>query len=86
MGGWFYEGQHGFRTAYSCASQIVTVCQDIAVSLDGGCQDRLDNNRFVNGFRFGSTRQTAYENRGNRSGFEGSCRGTGISVRAFGES
>jgi hypothetical protein len=31
---WLYEGQHGFRPGYSCDSQIITVCQDIAVSLD----------------------------------------------------
>jgi hypothetical protein len=31
---WLYEGQHGFRTVYSCESQTVTVCQDIADSLD----------------------------------------------------
>jgi hypothetical protein len=33
---WLYEGQHGFRPGYSCESQIVTVCQDIADSLDEG--------------------------------------------------
>ena len=33
---WLYEGQHGFRPACSCGSQIVTVCQDIADSLDEG--------------------------------------------------
>ena len=32
MGG--YEGLHGFRPGYSCESQVVTVCQDIADSLD----------------------------------------------------
>ena len=31
---WLYEGQHGFRSGYSCESQIVTVCQDIADFLD----------------------------------------------------
>jgi len=31
---WLYEGQHGFRPEYSCESQIVTVCQDVADSLD----------------------------------------------------
>jgi hypothetical protein len=31
-----YEGQHGFRPGYSCESQVVTVCQDIADSLDEG--------------------------------------------------
>ena len=34
MSGWLYEGQHGFRTGYSCDSQVVTACQDIADSLD----------------------------------------------------
>ena len=34
MNGWLYEGQHGFRPGYSCESQVVTVCQDIADSLD----------------------------------------------------
>jgi hypothetical protein len=34
--GWLYEGQHGFRPGYSCESQLVTVCQDIADSLDEG--------------------------------------------------
>ena len=36
MSGWLYEGQHGFRPGYSCESQVVTVCQDIADSLDEG--------------------------------------------------
>jgi hypothetical protein len=34
---WLYEGQHGFRTGYSCESQVITVCQD---SLDNG--QRID--------------------------------------------
>ena len=38
--GWLYEGQHGFRPGYSWESQVVTVCQDIADSLDNG--DRKD--------------------------------------------
>ena len=29
-------GQHGFRPGYSCKSQVVAVCQDIADSLDKG--------------------------------------------------
>jgi hypothetical protein len=37
---WFYEGQHGFRPGYSCESQVITVCQDIADALDNG--DRID--------------------------------------------
>ena len=36
---WLYEGQHGFRPGYSCESQIITVWQDIADSLDNG--DRI---------------------------------------------
>ena len=37
---WLYEGQHGFRQGYSCESQVITVCQDIADSLDNG--DKID--------------------------------------------
>ena len=37
---WLYEGQHGFGPGYSCESQVITVCQDIADSLDNG--DRVD--------------------------------------------
>ena len=36
MRGWLYEGQHGFRPEYSCESKVVTICQDIADSLDVG--------------------------------------------------
>ena len=36
MSGWLYEGQFGFRPGYSCESQVVTVFQDIAGSLDEG--------------------------------------------------
>jgi hypothetical protein len=32
----YYEGQHGFRPGYSCESQVVTVCQDVADALDEG--------------------------------------------------
>jgi len=32
--------QHGFRAGYSCESQVITVCQDIADSLDNG--DKID--------------------------------------------
>jgi len=32
---WLYDGQHGFRPVYSSESEI-TVCQDIANSLDEG--------------------------------------------------
>jgi hypothetical protein len=34
----FYEGQHGSRPGYSCESPIVTVCQDIADSVDEGAR------------------------------------------------
>ena len=37
---WLYEGQHGFRPGYSCESQVITVCQDIADFLDNG--ERMD--------------------------------------------
>ena len=33
---WLYDGQHGFRQGYSCESQVIAVCQDIADSLDNG--------------------------------------------------
>jgi hypothetical protein len=35
-----YEGQPGFRPGYSCESQVITVCQDIADSRDDG--NRID--------------------------------------------
>jgi hypothetical protein len=35
-----YEGQHGFRPGYSFESQVISVCQDIADSLDNG--DKID--------------------------------------------
>jgi len=34
------DDQHGFRPGYSCESQVITVCQDTADSLDNG--DRID--------------------------------------------
>jgi hypothetical protein len=37
---WLYEGQHGFRQGYSCESQVITVCQDVADALDNG--DTID--------------------------------------------
>ena len=37
---WLYEGQHVFRPGYSCESQVISVCQDIADSLDNG--DKID--------------------------------------------
>ena len=37
---WLYEGQHGFRSGYSCESQLITAWQDLAESLDEA--SRLD--------------------------------------------
>jgi len=37
---WLYEGQYGFRPGYSCESQVIAECQDIADSLDNG--DKID--------------------------------------------
>ena len=37
---WLYKEQHGFRPGYSCESQVITVCQDIADSMDKG--DRIE--------------------------------------------
>ena len=37
---WLYEGQHGFKPGYSCESQVITICQDIADSLDN--EDKTD--------------------------------------------
>jgi hypothetical protein len=31
---WLHKGQHGFRPGYSCENQIITVCENIADSLD----------------------------------------------------
>jgi len=37
---WLYERQYGFRPGYSYESQVITVCQDTADSMDNG--DRID--------------------------------------------
>jgi hypothetical protein len=34
--GWFYKEQHGFREGFSCESQIISLCQDLAEVLDKG--------------------------------------------------
>jgi len=34
MSGWLYKCQHGFIPGCSCKSQLVTICQDIADSLE----------------------------------------------------
>jgi len=36
MSEYLFEGQRGFRLGYPCERQIVTVCQDVADSLDEG--------------------------------------------------
>jgi hypothetical protein len=33
---WVFEGQYRFGPGYLCKSQVITVCQDIAHSLDNG--------------------------------------------------
>ena len=33
---WLCEGQQGFRPGYSCESQVIAVCQDMADSLEEG--------------------------------------------------
>jgi hypothetical protein len=33
---WLYEGKHGFMPRYSCKSQVITDCQDVADALDNG--------------------------------------------------
>ena len=38
--GWLHEGQYALRPGYLCESQVITVCQDNADSLDNG--DRID--------------------------------------------
>jgi hypothetical protein len=37
---WLYDGKHGFSPGYSCESRVITVCQDLADTLDNG--DRMD--------------------------------------------
>jgi hypothetical protein len=37
---WLYVGKYGFRPGYLCESQVITVCQDLADSMDNG--DRID--------------------------------------------
>jgi len=37
---WLYGGQNGFRSGYSCGSQVIMVCENSAASRDKG--DRID--------------------------------------------
>ena len=52
---WLYEGQHVFRLGFSYESQVITVCQDIADSLDEEGRYRCDYIRLFQGLRFSST-------------------------------
>ena len=80
---WLYEGQYGFRPGYSRESQVITVCQDIADSLDEGGRYRCDHNRLFQGFRLSSSWSAAYETGGLRRGFGGSRLGKGIPCRSY---
>jgi hypothetical protein len=33
---WLCKGHHDFRTGYSCENQVISVCQELADSLDNG--------------------------------------------------
>ena len=52
MRGWIYDGQHGFRSGYSCENQGVTVCQDIVDSLDEGIRTAMIIIDFSKAFDF----------------------------------
>jgi len=82
MCGWLYDGQHGFRPGYSCDCQLVTVCQDIADSLDEGVRtDAIiidfskDFDLVPHGRMLKKIAATGVD--------EGSCMGKGISLRMF---
>jgi hypothetical protein len=48
---WIFEGQHEFRPGLSCESQIITICQDIADSLNNGIRTDaiiIDMSKFFN--------------------------------------
>jgi hypothetical protein len=48
---WIREGQNGFRPGYSCDSQVITVCKDIADFLN---EYRSDYNRLFQAFPLSS--------------------------------
>ena len=50
MNGWLYEGHNAFRPGYSCKRQVVTVCQNIAYSLDEGVRTDTIIIDFLNAF------------------------------------
>jgi hypothetical protein len=77
---WLYEGQHGFRQGYSCEIKVITVCQNIAHSVD---EYRCDYNRLIQGFRFSFSWSAAYETGGLGRGFVGRRLGKGITGRSY---
>jgi len=79
MSGWLYEGQHGFRPGYSCESQVATVCQDVADSLDKGVRTDAIIIDFSSSFDL-VPHDRQLTKIGNRSGFERRCMGKGISL------
>ena len=85
MSGWLYEGQYAFRLGYSCESQVVTVCQDIAALLDEGFRTDAIVIDFSKAFDL-VPHDRLLTNRGNRSGLEGSYVDKGISLRTFAKS
>jgi hypothetical protein len=84
MNEWLYEGQREFRPAYSCESQIVTVCQDAAYFLDEGA--RIDAMVIDFSKALVPYDRMLNKNCGLGSGFEGSRIGQGIPLRSFAES
>jgi hypothetical protein len=81
---WLFEDQHGFRLGYTCESQIMAVCQDIADSLHNGGRINAIIIDFSKAFDL--VPHDAYENCGLGSGLEGSCMVKGISFGLYTES
>jgi len=84
MSGWLYDGQHGFRLGYSCESHVVTVCQDIADSLDEEVRTDAIITDFLKAFNLVQDRLLMKITATRMD--EGSCMGRGISFRTFAES
>jgi hypothetical protein len=72
---WLLEGQHGFRPGYSCESHVISVCQDIADSLDNGGRIEAIIINFSKAFDLVPHDRLLT---GLRSGLEGSCMNKGI--------
>jgi hypothetical protein len=75
---WLFEGQHGFRPGYSCESQVITVCQDIADSLDNGGRIDAIIIDFSKAFDLVPHDRLLMKIAASGSGLEGSCMGKGI--------